>query len=354
MQTDLRKFTQDIFQRLQVYIKPVVEHLENRIEAIEAKELPSDLVRKSDLENAVSSANSAIADAVKDTVDPEFLEAQLKQFADEIRADIPTAIKGDPGEKGEKGDRGLKGERGEKGETGEKGDKGDRGLKGEKGEKGEQGPAGDRGQQGEKGDRGEKGDVGEQGEKGERGEKGEPGDTGPAGPPGKSISSEAVQLMVNAAVEKHMSELVLPTPLDIDVLPRIDESKSYPRGTYASHKGGVWKADQQTEGMDGWRCILNGFPGTMDVDFEDARNCKITLHKAHGEPEYIELKTPALIYRGVYKEKELDSYDAGDVVSNNGSIWIAVSKPKKAPGMGSPEETGWQLSVKRGRDGKSA
>lgn len=320
MPTDLRKFTQDIFQRIQVYLRPVVEHLENRIEAVEQKELPTDLVRKSDLELAVTSAHAAIADAVKDTVDPEFLEAQLKQFADEIRADIPDAIHGE---------------------------------KGEKGDPGEPGKQGDCGPKGEKGDRGEKGDTGEPGEKGERGEKGEPGPVGPAGPAGESVSPERVELMINAAVEKHMQQLTLPTPLDIDVIDGIDESRVYPKGTYASHRGGLWKAEKPTNGMDGWKCIVNGFVGAIDYEIVDARNAKITLHKAHGEPDYIDIRTPGVIYQGVYRKSE--NYLAGDAVSNNGSVWIAlVDNPEKAPGMGNSEDTGWQLAVKRGRDGKNA
>jgi hypothetical protein len=321
MQTDFKKFTQDIFQRVQVYLKPVVEHLENRIESLEARELPDDLARKSDVKDAMDTAHAAIVDAVKDTVDPEFLEEQLKQFGDEIRASIPEAIKGEKGEKGDAGERGEKGDAGPPGEKGEKGDPGEQGIPGATG------PAGPPGM---------------------------PGSDGVPGPAGKSVTKEAVELMVNAAVEKRMEGLKLPTPMDIDIIHGIDESKSYPRSTYASYKGGLWKADQQTNGMDGWRCVVNGFTGNIDFEMQSPRDFKVVLHKSHGDPEVANIKIPSLLYRGVYNESELDSYEQGDVVSANGSGWIAIAKPKKAPGMGSSEETGWQLAVKRGRDGKNA
>ena len=39
--------------------------------------------------------------------------------------------------------------------------------------------------------------------------------------------------------------------LQLEVLPAVDEQKSYTRGTYAKHVGGLWRAFEQTSGMRG-------------------------------------------------------------------------------------------------------
>lgn len=59
------------------------------------------------------------------------------------------------------------------------------------------------------------------------------------------------------------------------------------------------------------------------------------------------IKLPVLLDRGAYSAEK--SYEAGDVVSHGGSMWIASGEPEGAPGLGG---NGWRLAVKRGRDGK--
>ena len=55
---------------------------------------------------------------------------------------------------------------------------------------------------------------------------------------------------------------------------------------------------------------------------------------------------PAVIYRGIYKS---GTYQAGDSVTYAGSTFIA-----KRETQAKPETEDWQLSSKRGRDGKDA
>lgn len=318
---DLKEFSQDIFQRIQTYLAPVVKHIEDRIENLEKKELPDNLVTKAHLdqlrEELRNSFPVVVSEATKDLVDADFLESQIKQLSVDLEEKIPDAIKGEQGEAGQDGEAGPQGPEGQQGVPGEQGKQGEPGPEGKQGPPGEAGPA------------------------------------GVAGADGESVNPESVRLIITEQVQKYMQDMKLPTPLDLDIINGIDESRSYPRGTYATHKGGLWHAFQQTNGMDGWICIVNGFAGAMDYEYTDPRTARVTLHKAYGDPDYIELKNAGIIYQGVYTEKKLDNYEIGDAVSNNGSLWIATSKPKKAPGMGSPEETGWQLAVKRGRDGKN-
>lgn len=52
------------------------------------------------------------------------------------------------------------------------------------------------------------------------------------------------------------------------------------------------------------------------------------------------------LYRGTWDEEE--GYRKGDMVTAAGSLWVARSDAPGRPGDGE----GWQLAVKRGRDGK--
>ncbi|MFV2404153.1 phage portal protein, partial [Escherichia coli] len=44
----------------------------------------------------------------------------------------------------------------------------------------------------------------------------------------------------------------------LGVLPAIDDQKSFPRGTDATHLGGLWRAYEKTYGMRGWDCLVDG------------------------------------------------------------------------------------------------
>lgn len=310
---------------------------------------------------------------------------------------------GAPGERGEAGEKGADGLRGEQGPRGEKGDPGEAGQRGEKGERGEPGMAGADGlpgkdgvpgADGERGERGEKGDPGEKGEKGDRGERGEPGLPGEAGTPGErglpgergmdgksitvddvepvlavivekavaalpkakdgeSVPIDQVQRMIDEAVAKAMAAVRIPKDgehgrdaLDIEILPAINESRRYARGTYASHNGGLWRAMRSTEGMDGWECIVDGdHEDTIELG-ADLRTFTLRKVKSSGRVMEKAFTVPVMIYRGVFKADQ--TYEPGDAVTWDGAVWIAQAKNSDKP----PAES-WRLAVKRAMDGRN-
>lgn len=229
---------------------------------------------------------------------------------------------GAAGTQGEKGDAGERGESGPAGERGEKGERGDDGAPGQKGEKGDAGERGEKGEQGEQGPRGPAGDPGEPGEKGLDGRDGRDGKDGPAG-------RDALQ---------------------IDVLPAINAERSYARGTYASHAGGLWVARRATEGMEGWECIVDGIAAVQVIppDDEQQRAFAINVVRSSGAMSAAVAKLPVMLYRGVYREGE--SYERGDTVTWAGSLWHCDADTTAKPdAVGSKA---WTLAAKRGRDGK--
>jgi hypothetical protein len=234
---------------------------------------------------------------------------------------------GEAGPAGERGERGLTGEPGGVGERGEKGDSGERGAdgapgpQGEKGDRGEPGPAGERGERGEKGDPGERGESGLSGEKGMDGRDGRDGNDGAAG-------RDALQ---------------------IDVLPAINAERSYSRGTWASHDGGLWVARRTTVGMDGWECVVDGLAGLV-IEQNGEREFVVRATTAAGRNFERRCALPVLIYRGVFKEGA--DYQQGDTVTWGGNLWHC-----DVPTSEKPQPTGpklWSLAAQRGRDGKSA
>ena len=118
---------------------------------------------------------------------------------------------------------------GPQGEKGIPGDRGEAGPEGIAGKDGAPGLDGKDGAPGPQGDRGEKGDRGPPGPAGEKGADGAPGMHGKDGAPGAD-GRDAIQ---------------------IEVLPAIDEAKSYPRGTWASFRGGLIRAARNTDPITG-------------------------------------------------------------------------------------------------------
>ncbi len=251
-------------------------------------------------------------------------------------------------EKGERGEKGLDGERGQDGATGEPGrpgdpgepgPKGDRGPQGEPGEPGRPGDPGANGAPGERGPQGEKGDAGERGEKGEQGE---PGPRGPAGDPGeKGLDGRDGRDGKDGPAGRDA--------LQIDVLPAINAERSYARGTYASHAGGLWVARRATEGMEGWECIVDGL-AAIDLAQKDARNFVLTLRTASGRNIERALQVPAMVYRGVFKEGA--EYARGDTVTWGGSLWHCDEDTASKPDAVGTKA--WTLCAKRGTNGKDA
>lgn len=139
--------------------------------------------------------------------------------------------------------------------------------------------------------------------------------------------------------------------LHLEILPGIDESKSVPRGTYATHRGGLWRAFEKTSGMRGWECIVNG---VFHAEFEQHENLRwfhVGFEMADGTKKTAAFHVPAILDKGVYKAGE--AYEIGDAVTWSGSLWIKQPKEDGKPhGHPGEIESGWRLAVKAGRPGR--
>lgn len=287
------------------------------------------------------------------------------------------------------GKAGVDGERGPMGPQGERGVDGERGAIGLQGPRGENGEPGLRGERGEQGERGLDG-VGLLGERGERGERGEPGPQGEVGPRGADglsayavakssgfVGSEGEWLLtlrgLDGAAGRDGKDGAAGLDgqdgrdgrdglkgdagrdaLELEVLDGIDRERSYARGTFASFNGGTFRAARETEPLSGahsvkdagWQCVMRGI---QDIAMElegDGRYILQTVKYADGSSNLHKVKTAMQINRGVYQSAA--SYEAGDVVTFNGSQWVALGLNS---GVAPPADS-WKLCVKHGRDGK--
>ena len=136
--------------------------------------------------------------------------------------------------------------------------------------------------------------------------------------------------------------------IDIDILPFIDFEKSYPRGTWAHHNGGIYKSHANTLGERGWECIINGI-ASIDVDKTGDREITVKIVDSRGEQVVKTFSTHDAIYRGIYDEKKDAEYTEGDMATCGGSVWYCLSDNPGRPGDANKS---WKLAVKRGRDGK--
>lgn len=264
-----------------------------------------------------------VVEATKAFVQKALVDVRAKIEALEARvAAIPAGPQGPQGERGERGEKGLDGAPGARGEAGERGEKGERG------------------------DPGEHGRNGEPGAPGEKGDKGDPGEPGAAGPPGKD-GRDGVDGKDGRDA------------LQIEVLPTLDPTKSYPRGTFAHFRGGIVRAFRETEPVEkvldieskGWAVAMNGI-GHVDIAHDDTEPRVIFMGFTftNGKQVHEHVRVPMLIYREVWREDE--AYAKGDVVTWGGSAWhCQADETKEKPGGGSPA---WRLMVKNGRDGRDA
>lgn len=185
---------------------------------------------------------------------------------------------------------------------------------------------------------------------------GKDGAAGKDGVDGKSVPVEEVRRMVDDAVAKAFSAISAPKngldgepgrdAAELEILPAIDEAKSYARGTYAQHANGLWRAYERTHGMKGWECIVAGVSG-IEVTSDDDREFAVKCVLSTGVVEHKTFHMPCMIYRGVFKE---GMHHPGDTVTWGGSLWHCDEPTSDKPGeVGSK---GWTLAAKRGRDGK--
>ena len=174
---------------------------------------------------------------------------------------------------------------------------------------------------------------------------------GKDGEDGKSIDVEDVQAMI----DKSLGEIEIMAPqdgrdgLDIDILAAIDTEKSYPRGTYAMHDGGLWRSHGATSEMRGWDCIVNGVQhhSTSQID---ERTFKSTTLLSDGKLISNEFTMPVMLYKNVYKPET--QYRKGDMVTCSGSLWHCDEDTNDRPG--GKDSKGWTLCAKKGADGRKS
>ena len=306
-------------------------------------------------------------------------------------------IAGAAGARGAQGDRGERGEVGPQGERGEKGDAGLVGAQGEKGDTGERGEKGERGADGESADAealhnqlrldldaavkalpvpkdGAAGPQGVQGPQGERGEKGERGETGLNGKDAEPVHPDTLARIVLEATEKALA--ALPKARDgingrdgrdaaeLVIRGSVELGTTYAAGTVVTAFGGLWRAERETDAlmvgvgltgkdmlMAGWRVLCNGIASETEETLDEGRTIRRVTTYTNGKQIARELKTNAMLNRGLYKEG--NAYARGDIVTWSGSMWhceAAVATLLDKPG----QSTAWRLVVKHGRDGKDA
>lgn len=134
--------------------------------------------------------------------------------------------------------------------------------------------------------------------------------------------------------------------IDLEILPAIDEAKQYPRGTYAAHRGGLWKSYERTHGLRGWECIVDGI-ASASVTQDAVREFSVKLVKSSGADVVQKFAMPIQVYQGVHQEGK--AYDQHDNVTWGGSQWTST----KAENTDKPGTSdAWTLVVKAGRPGK--
>ena len=179
----------------------------------------------------------------------------------------------------------------------------------------------------------------------------------PAPKDGKDFDPSMLKQLVEQAVSDAVSAMPAAEPgkdgadgrdaLTLEVLPFIDEEKSYPRGSYATHNGGLWRAYEKTHGMRGWECLVNGVAG-IDIQHSEQRTFTLTVNRTSGTSETKSFDVPVMIYQGVFKSGQ--EYLPGDTVTWGGSLWHCDDRTQDKPGEAGSK--GWTLAAKRGRDGR--
>jgi len=138
----------------------------------------------------------------------------------------------------------------------------------------------------------------------------------------------------------------------MEILPSIDESKSYRRGTWASHAGGLIRAERATDPVTdgltkaGWCVMVEGLAcPPIITQGDDPREITVATMLTSGVKAVSAFHVPMVIDKGVWRE---GPHEKGDHVSWDGSGWIAQRATTDKPGT----SDAWRLSTKRGRDGK--
>lgn len=178
---------------------------------------------------------------------------------------------------------------------------------------------------------------------------------GEPGRPGKDaepIHPDSISLMVVREVEKAVAAIPKSRDgrdgidgrdaLQIDILPGIDPAKSYPRGTWAKHFGGLARSTGS-----GWETVIAGLAAVDVIQGDDFRTFTIKAQLTGADQVVATFSMPVLIYREIFKDGT--EYARGDVVTWAGAAWHCQADSTRAKPSDGPE---WRLMVKRGDHGK--
>lgn len=195
------------------------------------------------------------------------------------------------------------------------------------------------------------------------------GRDGENGKDGASVDPQAVQTIIREQVTAAVKEI--PKPADgrdgregepgrdaaqIEVLDGIDPAKKYQRGTFASHRGGMVRAFRATDPLpegaelekSGWHVVLNGIDEEAIEASDDLRTIAFARRYTDGRLVEKTVSVPTMIYRGIWRDTA--AYSRGDTATRGGSTWALMTE--KQAGPPGDEGSGWQLSTKKGADGR--
>jgi hypothetical protein len=275
------------------------------------------------------------------------LEKQVVLLEARLNA-LPKPERGEKGEPGVSGKDGLSGKDGVDGKDGAPGKDGRDGIDGKDGAVGEKGEPGINGKDGAPGLDGKPGERGEKGVDGLNGKDGAVGSDGKDGRDGRDGKDGA------AGVRGEKGDPGRDA-LAIDILPTIDETKSYPRGTFAEYRGGTIRAIRNTDPITGdlasagWSIAARGVWEETEELLADGRTTVRKTKYTCGSVLERKTKSAQIIYRDIFRPET--EYDKGDIVTFGGSTWhCMVDKPTDKPGISDQ----WRLIVKKGAPGKDA
>jgi hypothetical protein len=190
------------------------------------------------------------------------------------------------------------------------------------------------------------------------GKDGNDGKDGTDGKDGDSVSIDEVKSMAEGWLSQNIQQ-----PKDgehgkdgrdsaeIEVLPSIDEEKSYPKGTWASYKGGLIKSTRTTSAIGekslmeaGWDVIVQGVQSVEVHPLADGEFAVKTMLTG-GKDHLTKFSVPVMVYKGIWKE---GTYTKGSTVTTGGSLWHCNRDTTDKPGT----SEAWQLCAKKGTDGR--
>jgi len=303
----------------------------------------------------ISEIADSLTKTVKGYVARRFgeLEITLRELIATTFRELPPAINGKDGAPGPQGERGAAGTDGHNGERGVDGINGKDGAPGIDGKDGAPGPQGERGAPGIDGKDGAPGIDGKDGAPGIDGKDGAPGpqgEPGTAGPAGEAGPQGPVGVDGKDGAPGPRGERGAPgEPGTAGKSVTVDDIKPLIQGEMSR-----WELDFERRATDLLQRAVDRFPQPKDgrdgVSFDDfaleskdgGRTIVVKLRGAgHEETVVREVRTAALVYRGVYKTDT--KYLHGDAMTYGGSMWVAQKDDPGTPGDG----IGWKLAIKR-------